>query len=151
MTPLGPGLTRDSNQSAFPEERRNDEGVRNHFSDMKTPEAIYGTELRKYACPMVFVSYLPQRRANHDAYTAMFGNLDDNTFISVSQKFASQEARRLKMIGVVPGSRAALYPGPVSLHRRCPRRKTTPMGAGRPRVSNEFLSGCWEKTSGAVT
>ena len=51
-----------SNQSAVPVSRRNDEEVRQHFTDMNTPEAINGSDQRTYACPMFFVNYLPQRR-----------------------------------------------------------------------------------------
>ena len=81
---------------------------------MKTVDAINGTEERKYACPMF---YVPQRRTSrsNDVNSMLYGSLGDAMFIPANQKLVSQEACRLKMIGMIRGQNDGDYPEPVDL------------------------------------
>ena len=93
-------------QSAVPETERGQDGVKHLFEDMLTLGAIEGTAARKFKCPLFFVNFMAQRRAqmvDGDTDHRLFGIYDDETLIQAEQDAVSEIAIDIEMVGVKPG------------------------------------------------
>ena len=121
------------------------------FEDMLSPDAMSGTETRKYGCPLFYINYLVSPRKDcigDNVSELLFEDFDNRTFIKTEAASLVESAAELNMVRAKTSSTEAHLPEPVSLQETLSQKSGDDYykwGVEKQTFPAQLLEQIWEK------